>query len=138
MNFSNVYVMIIIVIICLLLSTNTNVSIDRSIHTAIDLPCRSSTISNPMSNILPYSEDPTIKACIDSNEIKNDNLFNGFLRVQDDNINDETSFPFITLPDTSIYGTKPEFAQYLMGDFEPQCKSDGNGCETYRDVRFRF
>ena len=102
------------------------------------ITCRQSTISNPMSNTLPYiNSDSSLKACTDDKE-KIDNLFNGFLRDQDDNLNEEKSFPFITMPDSSFNGTKMEFTNFLLGDFKPICKSEGNDCETYRDVRFRF
>ena len=104
-----------------------------------EITCRKSTVSNPMGNLLPYDTNPSFKACNDPDDLRIDNLFLGFLRDQDDDINREKINPFLTLPVTNIEGMKTEFANFLIGDgLVNNCKHDGIDCEKYRDIRFSF
>lgn len=103
--------------------------------------CRKSTISNPMSNLLPHDRNPTFKACKESENVKIDNLLSGFLREQNDDINKEKLNPFITMPDQSILGEKDAFSKFISNGYDEEtktCKYDGVACQKYRDLRFDF
>lgn len=136
----NVFLLFVLICVIIFISTLYKAKI---IHEKVYEPvtCRKSTISNPMSNLLPFSEDPTLSACKESNKTIEDNLFYGFYRDQNDHVQREKMGAFYTLPDTSITGKKDEFANYLLhgGINHPYfCKRDSINCESYRDVRFNF
>lgn len=130
----NLYYICLIVIVLLLVQSTYNETIYELV---LEPTCRKSTISNPMGNLLPYDPNPSLKACSDQDDLRVDNLFNGFLRDQDDDINKEKLNPFITLPVTNIEGMKTEFANFLLNK-SLMCKNNGNNCEKYKDVRFSF
>lgn len=111
---------------------------NKQIKTIENNLCRPSTIDNPMANILPYDKNPELKKCNDSDIVIENNLFNGFLRDQDDDINREKIYPFIHIPEKN-----PEkFSFFLLnGGINGQyksCKYDDYNCVKYRDERFIF
>lgn len=126
----------IIIILLILLSQNT-----EKRFMLRDEPCRRSTISNPWSNLVPYSSDPGATACKSSlEEIKN-NMYYGFLRDQDDYVQSAKMNAFYTLPNTSALTMRDNFANFQLYGYDGDkcfCKRDHIGCERYRDVRFDF
>ena len=104
-------------------------------------PCRRSTISNPWSNLVPYSNDPEAKACKSSRKEIEDNMYYGFLRDQDDDVQRAKMNAFYTLPVTTSLTMHNDFANFQLYGYEDNkcfCKRDKVGCERYRDVRFNF
>lgn len=127
---------LILVFILWILSQSDKQRIDKR-----KTPCRQSTISNPWSSLLPHSKDPEAKACKESRDIIENNMYYGFLRDQDDDIQREKMNPFITPPVTSILGEDDKFANFQLYGYKGDtcfCKRDLYGCERYRDLRFDF
>jgi len=139
----NYFIIIFALIFALIFAINFVKKTDKIyIDTEIIGPtCRKSTINNPMANLLPFSKDPELRACDESDTVIENNLFNGFMKDQDDNISREKMGSIYKLPDTSILGMEEEFGHFLFygnSDESYFCKRDGIHCESYRDVRFSF
>jgi hypothetical protein len=100
------------------------------------LSCRRSTINNPMANVLPLDPEANLEACDDEPEekIKN-NLFWEFYEDENDLKAKTRMRAFITMPITSIVNKREDFLNFM---YEPRlkCKSDGVGCEDFRDLRY--
>ena len=100
------------------------------------LSCRRSTINNPMANILPLDQEPSLEACDDEPEEKiQNNLFWNYYEDENDLKAKTRLRAFITMPITSIVNKRTNFLNFM---YEPKqkCKSDGIGCEDYRDLRY--
>jgi hypothetical protein len=100
------------------------------------LSCRRSTINNPMGNILPLDLEPNLEACDDEPEEKiNNNLYWEFYEDQNDLTAKTRLRSFITMPITTIVNKRKNFLEFM---YQPtlKCKSDGVGCEDYRDIRY--
>lgn len=100
------------------------------------LSCRRSTINNPMSNILPLDEQPNLEACDDEPEEKIlNNLYWEFYEDQNDLTAKTRLRSFITMPITSTINKRNKFLEFM---YQPKlkCKSDGVGCEDFRDIRY--
>lgn len=105
------------------------------------IPCRASTINNPMGNLLPFSTDPLLKACVEDDKDRTDKLFHGHYRNQNDHINEAIMRDFITMPVTSIVDDRQQFSEFLMSGYDDPfktCKGDDFQCEKYRDIRYTF
>ena len=101
------------------------------------LSCRRSTINNPMANVLPLDLEPNLEACDDEPEEKiQNNLFWNFYEDQDDLTAKTRLRAFITMPITSMVNKRKDFLNFM---YKPvlKCKSDGVGCEDYRDLRYK-
>lgn len=108
------------------------------------LSCRRSTINNPMSNVLPYGNNPMLKACVEDKKIIEDNLYHGFLRDQNDDVAEQRMRDFITMPQSSIIDDRDNFLEFIYNGYEEDgneylsCKYDGVNCNKYKDLRYTF
>lgn len=100
------------------------------------LGCRRSTINNPMANVLPLDPQANLEACDDEPEekIKN-NLFWEFYEDENDLMAKTRQRAFITMPITSMVNSRKKFLEFMYTP-KLKCKSDGIGCEDYRDIRY--
>lgn len=129
-----------ITIILIFVTTIVGYNNDKPIVNKM-IPCRSSTINNPMGNLLPFSTDPLLKACVEDENKITDKLFHGHYRNQNDNVNEATMRNFITMPVTSIIDDRKQFGEFLMNGYDDPfktCKHDDFQCEKYRDIRYTF
>jgi hypothetical protein len=102
------------------------------------LSCRRSTINNPMGNILPLDPEPGLEACDDEHEPEEkvqNNIFWEFYEDENDLTAKTRQRAFITMPITSMVNKRKDFLDFM---YQPQlkCKSDGIGCEDFRDLRY--
>jgi hypothetical protein len=101
------------------------------------LQCRRSTINNPMGNLMPLDEDPTMEACMDDPQEKIDNnLYYNFYEDENDLKAKTRLRNFITMPVSSILGNRNSFLKFAYGDNMSRCKYDGVRCERARDIRY--
>lgn len=98
--------------------------------------CRRTTINNPMGNVLPLDENPHLEACNDdTKEDIEDNLFFEYYEDENDLVGRKKQKNFITMPITSIVNKREKFLNFMYRP-KQMCRSNGIGCEKFRDLRY--
>lgn len=96
--------------------------------------CRSSTINNPMKNVLLYSDNQQLNDCNDNTY---DNLnYNVYYNEKDLFHTKNNLRPFITNASTKYPNDIDQFKNFLYNNQSNLCKEYSNNCKFNHDMRY--
>ena len=101
--------------------------------------CRDSTADNPAANPLVMEDEPSVRACGNIDEgAMNNNIRKGVYEDSYDmNKRRILERAFYTLPVSNYPNDIRFIGGYLYNDGNDHCKVKKQGCEYYRDLRFK-
>lgn len=100
--------------------------------------CRNSTADNPAANPLIMEDDPNLEACSINKKTMNSNILKNLYEDSNDvNKRRILERAFYTLPVSNYPNNIHFIGGYLYNDEGNHCKEKKEGCEYYRDLRFK-